>query len=87
MDTVAAQVSLYPLRRERLGPVIDDAVAVFRQVGLLVTEGPMSTIIAGDLDAVFAALREAFARAAAHGEAVMVITVSNGCPVPAPGDA
>jgi uncharacterized protein YqgV (UPF0045/DUF77 family) len=87
MNTIAAQVSLYPLRRERLGPVIEEAIETFRRAGLLVTEGPMSTVVAGELDAVFAALREAFARATAHGEAVMVVTVSNGCPVPTPSDA
>lgn len=87
MNTIAAQVSLYPLRQERLGPVIEEAIDTFRRTGLMVLEGPMSTMVAGELEAVFAALREAFARAAAHGEAVMVVTVSNGCPVPTPNGA
>lgn len=44
----------------------------------------MSTLIAGELEAVFAALREACAHATERGEAVMVVTISNGCPEPAP---
>ena len=72
---------MYPLRQANLSPAIDKAVAVFRESGLEVTPGPMSTIIAGDDVAVFAALRDAF-RATAEGEVVMVVTISNACPVP-----
>lgn len=82
--TIAAQVSLYPLREEHLGPVIEQAVATFRRHGVEVWEGMMSTVLAGELDVVVAALRNAFATAAAGGEVVMVVTLSNGCPVPAP---
>ena len=78
---VAVQVSLYPLRQTELSPAIDRALAVFRGSGLEVTPGPMSTIIAGDDDAVFAALRDAF-RSAAENEVVMATTSSNTCPVP-----
>ena len=78
---VAVQVSLYPLRQTELSPAIDKALAIFWESGLEVTPGPMSTIIAGDDDAVFAALRDAF-RSAADGEVVMVVTISNACPVP-----
>jgi len=87
MNAVAAQVSLYPLRQERLGPVIEAAIDTFRRSGLMVLEGPMSTIVAGELEAVFAALQEAFALAAAQGEAVMVGPGPNGRPGPAPGGA
>ena len=41
----------------------------------------MSTTTWGVTDEVFAALREAFARAAESGQVVMVITLSNACPV------
>jgi uncharacterized protein YqgV (UPF0045/DUF77 family) len=84
MTPVSAQVSLYPLRQEQLGPVITAAIDTFRKRSLDIWEGAMSTVIAGDLDAVCGALRDAFAAAAAAGEAVMVVTLSNGCPVPAP---
>jgi uncharacterized protein YqgV (UPF0045/DUF77 family) len=82
MTPVSAQVSLYPLRSEQLGPAISAAVATFRERGLDVWEGAMSTVVTGDLDVVCGALRDAFAAAAATGEAVMVVTLSNGCPVP-----
>lgn len=84
MTYISAQVSLYPLRQQRLGPAIEEAVATFRRHELEVWEGAMSSVVAGELDAVFAALRDAFAGAAASGEVVMVLTVSNGCPVPGP---
>ncbi len=82
--TISAQVSLYPLGTPDLGPAIEEAVAAFRRHQVTVWEGAMSTVLAGDLDVVVAAVRDAFAGAAARGEAVMVITLSNGCPVPEP---
>ena len=74
-------MSLYPLRQAELSPAIDRALDIFGESGLEVTPGPMSTIIAGDDEAVFAALRDAF-RATAEGEVVMIVTISNACPVP-----
>lgn len=80
---IAAQVSLYPLRSAHLSPAIDRALAVFREHGLDVRPGTMSTVLSGDDAAVFGALREAFASVAGEGqEIVMVVTVSNACPVP-----
>jgi uncharacterized protein YqgV (UPF0045/DUF77 family) len=43
--------------------------------------GPMSTVVTGEGEVVFAALQEAFVQAAATGHVVMTITVSNACPV------
>jgi tRNA-Thr(GGU) m(6)t(6)A37 methyltransferase TsaA len=79
---IAVQVSLYPLRQETLSPAIDEALQVFRAHDLDVDPGAMSTMIAGDDDAVFAALQEAFRRVAGQGQVVMVVTFSNACPVP-----
>lgn len=53
--------------------------------GLRTAVGPMSTRVTGAADAVFDALREAFVRAAARGQVVMTITVSNACPMPEAG--
>jgi uncharacterized protein YqgV (UPF0045/DUF77 family) len=78
---VAAQVSLYPLRRAELSPAIERAIAVFTQHGLKVTPGSMSTVVSGDHDRMFDALKQAFQVTAAQGETVMVVTVSNACPV------
>ena len=82
MGTMAAQVSLYPLRQASIGPPIREAVRVFRQHGLKTRVGEMSTLVWGEERALFAALQEAFHQAAAGGDAVMVVTLSNACPSP-----
>jgi len=80
--TVSAQVSIYPLRQERLSPAIEAVTAALERHGLRADVGPMSTHVSGTADAVFAALKEAFVRAAATGHIVMILTVSNACPLP-----
>jgi uncharacterized protein YqgV (UPF0045/DUF77 family) len=81
MSGVTAQVSLYPLRTAHLGPTIERAVAVFRAAGIEVMPGAMSTVVAGDAGAVFAALHGAFTAAEAGDQPlVMVVTISNACP-------
>ena len=76
---IMAQLSLYPLRAAHLGPALDDARAAVEATGVAVTIGPMSSTIDGNEEQVFAALRAAFAAVAAHGDAVLVATVSNAC--------
>jgi len=78
---VAAQVSLYPLRQAGLSPAIERALAIFREHGLKVTPGAMSTLVSGGHDTVFDALKQAFQVTAEQGEIVMVVTLSNACPV------
>ena len=80
--TISAQVSIYPLRQERLTPAIQAVAAALEARGLHPEVGPMSTLVTGAADALFAALGEAFAQAAASGQVVMNISVSNACPVP-----
>ena len=82
MSVVTAQVSLYPLRQVSIGPPIREAVRVFHEYGLETRIGVMSTLAWGEEQAVFAALQEAFHRAAERGGAVMVVTLSNACPSP-----
>jgi uncharacterized protein YqgV (UPF0045/DUF77 family) len=77
---ISAQVSVYPLRQERLDPAIEVVVGALRREGIEVRKGPMSTLVRGEAQIVFAALREGFERAAAQGDVVMVFTVSNACP-------
>jgi uncharacterized protein YqgV (UPF0045/DUF77 family) len=81
MAAISAQVSLYPLRHEQLSPIIDEALKEFRGQGLEVHPGTMSTLVLGSEESVFSALREAFGKATRRGEVVMVVTVSNACPV------
>jgi tRNA-Thr(GGU) m(6)t(6)A37 methyltransferase TsaA len=82
MIGIAAQVSLYPLGQETLSLAIDEALRIFREHGLDVEPGAMSTMISGDGDTIFAALQEAFRRVAEQRRVVMVVTFSNACPVP-----
>ena len=82
MMPVAAQVSIYPLRQPSLSPAIEAALEAFRNRGLEVVPGAMSSVVSGDDDALFAALKDVFRRSAELGEVVMVMTVSNACPVP-----
>ena len=82
MSMVMAQVSLYPLRQSSLGPPIGEAVRVLRQHGLTVRIGEMSTLVWGEEQALFAALRDAFHQASEHGDTVMAVTLSNACPLP-----
>jgi uncharacterized protein YqgV (UPF0045/DUF77 family) len=81
MIGITAQVSLYPLRQESLSPAIDEALRIFREHSLEVELGVMSTLITGDDGAIFAALQDAFRRVARQGHVVMVVTLSNACPV------
>ena len=79
---ITAQVSLYPLRQVSIGPAIREAMRVFRQYGLETRIGEMSTLVWGKEEEVFAALQDAFHRAAERGDAVMMVTLSNACPLP-----
>jgi uncharacterized protein YqgV (UPF0045/DUF77 family) len=83
MSPISAQVSLYPLRQPNLGPAIAEALEIFRARGLDVQPGTMSTVVAGDADVVFDCLKAAFQSAAALGDVVMVVSLSNCCPLPA----
>ena len=82
MSVITAQVSLYPLRQVSIGPAIREAVRVFRQHGLETRIGEMSTLVWGEEQAVFAALQEAFHKAAGYGDVVMIVTLSDACPSP-----
>jgi uncharacterized protein YqgV (UPF0045/DUF77 family) len=82
MSVITAQVSLYPLRQISIGPAIREAVRILRQHGLETRIGEMSTLVWGEEQAVFAALEEAFHRAAERGDTVMAVTFSNACPSP-----
>lgn len=84
MIGISAQLSLYPLVQEDLAPAIEAVLAVLEQHGISHRVGAMSTLAWGDDEQLFAALREAFVAAIEHGPAVMVVTVSNACPLPYP---
>ena len=62
--------------------MIEEALDLFRELGLRVEPGAMSTIVVGEQDVVFAALKEVFRRAATSGDLVMHVAFSNACPLP-----
>ncbi|MFP4250745.1 MAG: YkoF family thiamine/hydroxymethylpyrimidine-binding protein [Armatimonadota bacterium] len=80
MNVITAQVSLYPLRTEHLGPAIDAFAEALREAGLHVESGTMSTLVVGEADAVFDALQRGFEVASEEADVVMQVTVSNACP-------
>jgi len=79
---LSAQISLYPLRQPDLSPAIDDAITVLNKHGLDVAPGTMSTVVSGEDENLFAALRDIYRQSVGRGEVVMVVTLSNACPVP-----
>jgi uncharacterized protein YqgV (UPF0045/DUF77 family) len=82
---LTAQVSLYPLRQPHLSAAIDKALDVLRCHGLEVVPGTMSSMVSGEDETVFVALKEAFQVTSQQGDVVMVVTLSNACPVPESG--
>jgi len=78
----SAQISIYPLRQERLTPAVEAVREALVGRGLSPDIGPMSTVVVGEDTVIFAALGEAFAKAARSGHVVMTATVSNACPIP-----
>lgn len=79
---LAAQISLYPLRQSHLSPSISNAVGILREHGLEVSPGTMSSLASGDDEALFAAIKDIFRKSSEQGDVVMVVTLSNACPVP-----
>ena len=78
---ISAQVSLYPLRQERLSPTIEEAWKILEDSQLGLEKGGMSTIVTGEADMVFSALKEVFLVSAEKGPVSMVVTLSNACPI------
>lgn len=78
---ISAQVSLYPLRQERLSPAIEEAWKILEKNQLNVEKGTMSTIVGGEVDQVFGAIKEAFLKSAEKGQVSMVVTFANACPM------
>jgi uncharacterized protein YqgV (UPF0045/DUF77 family) len=79
--TVQAEISLYPLRTPHLSQAVDSFTAALRDAGLKVATGTMSSLIEGDADALFTALGHAFSATADRAQVVLVLKVSNACPV------
>jgi uncharacterized protein YqgV (UPF0045/DUF77 family) len=77
---VSAQISVYALRQQELRPAVDAVREALAARGLTANAGPMSTVVTGDAATIFPAMQEAFEAAAATGDTVLTMTVSNACP-------
>jgi uncharacterized protein YqgV (UPF0045/DUF77 family) len=78
---IAVEISLYPLDQEYVAPIKDFIERLNAHAGLDVVTNPMSTQVAGDHDAVFAALSaETRATFAADRRAVFVMKLLGGTP-------
>ena len=78
---ISAQISLYPLRQQRLSPAIEEAWKILEENQLDVEKGAMSTLVSGEADKVFGAIKEVFRRSAGKGQVAMVVTFANACPL------
>lgn len=83
---LSAQLSLYPLRQPSLSETINEALKILSDRGLRLNPGSMSTMVLGPVDQIWNGLKAVYTRAAAHGEVVMILTLSNACPKPDPED-
>jgi uncharacterized protein YqgV (UPF0045/DUF77 family) len=83
MRKISVQISVYPLRQAELGPTISAVLDAFRVRGADIRIGAMSTVILGDPEVIFDALKASFESAAALGDVVMVTSISNCCPIEA----
>ena len=78
---ISAQVSLYPLRQEKLSPSIEGAWKIMQEFPLSLTKGEMSTVVSGEAEKVFSAIQKAFLSSAEKGPTSMVVIFSNACPI------
>ena len=78
---VSCQFSLYPLGKADLGDVIYKALDELKKRRIKYDLGGMSTIISGESDEVFSALKSVFEAAAKEGGVVLTTTISNACKV------
>ena len=78
---LSARMSLYPLRQQRLSPAIETARKVLEKNQLDFKKGGMSTVISGEAEVVFGAIKDVFPRSAGKGPVSMVVTFSNACTI------
>lgn len=79
---VSVQFSIYPLRDMHLSPAIEKAAKILRDSNLPIDVGSMSSITYGNSEMVFKAFQEIYDALAADYHIVIMMTLSNACPVP-----
>ena len=78
---IQATVAIYPLGQAD-DSAIRFAIEELQAAGVVADVRSMHTEVAGDVEVVFGALRDAFRAAATRGGVVMTVSISNACPVP-----
>jgi len=78
---IQAEISLYPFGVEHLGQPVREFVAALKHEGFEVNTGSMSSTLTGDSTAFFSSLDKVFTRTAEKYPCVLVLKVSNVCPV------
>jgi uncharacterized protein YqgV (UPF0045/DUF77 family) len=79
-SVVGCQFSVYPLRQPDIDTPVQAVIHAASDAGVSVRVGNLSTLMWGDEDQVFAALRAAFRAAQRHGPAVLTATFAAGMP-------
>ena len=77
---IQAELSLYPLRTERLDTAISRFVEQLEAGGLKPEVGAMSTVVRGECHRVFSAVERAFDACGSEGDIVLVFKAGNACP-------
>jgi uncharacterized protein YqgV (UPF0045/DUF77 family) len=78
---ISAQISLYPLKQPSLSPAIEEAWKILKERKLDLERGPMSSMVNGEAEEVFQAIKEVFLKSVELGPVSMVVTYSNACPI------
>jgi len=78
---VQAEVSLYPLKTDTIKEAIESFIRDLEGGSLRVKSGTMSTCVTGEMQETLTAICEAFANVADCWQAVLVLKVSNACPL------
>jgi uncharacterized protein YqgV (UPF0045/DUF77 family) len=75
------EISLYPLGTDDIGPSISRFISILEERGCQVETGPMSTLVTADSEVLFDAVKRAYESVAGEGGVVVIMKVSNACPV------
>jgi len=78
---ISAQISLYPLKQPSISPAIEEAWKILEEGKLDLKKGRMSSVVSGEAEEVFRAIREVFLKPAELGPVSMMVTFSNACRV------
>ena len=81
MTPISVQASVYALGATDMSAAIAAFLRVLDAHGLRYEVGIMSTVVWGEENMVWRALREGYADAASLGPVVMQVTISNACPL------